>query len=426
MRPGPTSDSATCSRLPRPNGVLRGAAVVAAALVLAVSFPMEVLCWEVQVFGVPGWLAPGVDRTVRAVWGEMGSRRSQEERLRLLDMVCSRLFEGYRVESSYGDDVLTVKLTPLGGGVRSVEGYAGQWRDPVARWLAEDVAVLEDRLLMEARGVPREAFIWGRRYLDEMLGGLCGEMLPGWRAEASLDGEVLRVRLYPSHPMVISLSPRLKSSTLPAMLLDEMRDDAQVGAAAFVGLPVEYLRRRGAEGASYVAGLVESSDYGDRLLVTAQGAMRAAPLGDVEMRVDSRRYVIWAWVAAHAGSDQRSSEGGLHLGRRVKIFPAWDMEAYGEWVVDGRDLSLESRWGLRWQVMRYLWAGAEISYPGGDLFLRINTDLLPDDFYWHVAFGPDGRRRGGLGRRLSEHFSVELYYDSRDQDSLSLKFLNNL
>ncbi|EHM09632.1 hypothetical protein TheveDRAFT_0471 [Thermanaerovibrio velox DSM 12556] len=419
----------TCSSLSfRAWGVslLRGAAALAAALLLALGAPSAAFCADVFVHGVPGWLAEGVSRTVSAVWDEMGERRSVEERLKLLDLVCSRLFEGYAFSSAYRDGGLEVRLRPLERVVWSVDVKAGEWREPVDRWLREDLGALKERLQGEVDGVPGEAFLWGRRYLEVLLASLAREMLPGWRLEASPGRGVLEVRAYPSQPLVLAVNPRMRSSTLPAVLMDRVKDEISMGASAFVGLPVEYLRWKAGEAASYVRGLAESGDREEALCLAAKVDLKPAPLGEMDVRVDSRRYVIWAWVAAHAGSDQRSSEGGLHLGRRVQIFPSWDMEAYGEWVLDGRDLSLESRWGLRWQVMRYLWAGVELSYPGAELFFRVDTELLADDFYWYAAWGDGGRRRGGLGRRVSETFSVELYYDSGDEDSLSLKFLNNL
>ncbi|MCX7829022.1 MAG: hypothetical protein N2315_07450 [Thermanaerothrix sp.] len=405
---------------------LRGAAALAAALLLALLGPSLAFCADVKVKGVPGWLAAGVSRTVSAVWDEMGNRRSVEERLRLLGLVCSRLFEGYDFACDYRDGGLEVRLTPRKVVKWSVEAKASEWREPVRSWLDEDLKRLGARLEGEVEGVPGEAFLWGRRYLEGLLESLALEVLPGWRLEASPKGDLLEVRAYPSQPLVLAVNPRMRSSTLPSVLLERVRDEMAMGVSAFVGLPVEYLRRKAGEAAVYAKGLAESADNGEALRFSAQVDFKPAPLGEMDVRVDSRRYVIWAWVAAHAGSHQRSSEGGLHLGRRIQILPSWDMEAYGEWVLDGRDLSLESRWGLRWQVVRYLWAGVELSYPGEELFFRVGTDLLPDDFYWYAAWGSDGRGRGAFGCRMSENFSVELYYDSKDDDSLSLKFLNNL
>ncbi|ACZ19525.1 hypothetical protein Taci_1294 [Thermanaerovibrio acidaminovorans DSM 6589] len=376
--------------------------------------------------GVPRWLVPSVERTVLAVYREMGTSRPQGERLRILEMVCGRLFEGYRVEASADGDLLKVRLTPLNGRSWRVTAAAGSWREPVSSWIEKDLGDLSSELEPQLQGLPNEAFTWGRRALEELVQEVCSRRMRGFRAVVTPAEGVLNVSLTPGEPLVLALNPRVRSSTLPALVLGEMRDEALTGASAFLGLPVEYLRGRSSQAASHLCRSAESGSLAGRLEVEARAEVRPAPIGELLMELDSRRYVIWGWVAAHALSDGRSSEGGVHLGRKVQLLPSWWMEAYGEWVVDGVDLSVESRWGLKWRILQYLWAGVERTYPGGEWFLRVNTDVLPDDFYLHMAIGDRGGKRIGLGRRLSDHFSVEIRYDSRYDDPVSLMFLSNL
>jgi hypothetical protein len=104
----------------------------------------------------------------------------------------------------------------------------------------------------------------------------------------------------------------------------------------------------------------------------------------------------------------------------------WDLELYGEWVATTNDLSVESRWGARWTAWPDVWIGAEIAYPGENIWYRVwFEEILPRVYLWG-RFNNDGDAVAGIGWRFGGYLAWELYYDSRDEDRICVRLVGNL
>lgn len=102
------------------------------------------------------------------------------------------------------------------------------------------------------------------------------------------------------------------------------------------------------------------------------------------------------------------------------------MEAYGEWLLLANDFTLESRWGLRWSPWKNIMAGVERAFPGNVTWYRLWIDggVKAPYLWWRVD--EDGHHNLGAGYRINPRVSLEIHYDGRDEDKISIKALSDL
>ena len=156
-----------------------------AAALLLVGTPGGCFAQSLRVEGVPEWLTLPARKSLEAVWREIPQDQPASARFRLLSVVASRLFQGYRLEREAGEgtEELRLRLVSLNAPRPwRVEVRPGIWEEPVARWVSEDLEGLGETLAAGLEGVPPEAFAWGDQAFDAWVADLLTPRLPGWRA----------------------------------------------------------------------------------------------------------------------------------------------------------------------------------------------------------------------------------------------------
>lgn len=146
----------------------------------------------------------------------------------------------------------------------------------------------------------------------------------------------------------------------------------------------------------------------------------------MKVNVESRHYTIGAWAALYAGTRDRTGEFGVHLGRKIKIFSRWSMEVYGEGILELQDWDPEGRLGLRWSPWGDVWIGGEWSSKDSMWWGRINIEPRMHKPYVWFRWREDGEYNAAIGYKATEYISLELHYDTRDEDSLGLRLIGNL
>lgn len=389
----------------------------------------------VQVRGLPVWLAPVAERGLSAVWGKIPEGYVQETRERLLRTVASRLFEGYRVDqvgqlSSAG--ALVVALAPEGP-VPAMKAaiVPPSLDDPLDRWFTADSEGLEDEIAHLVAHVPLASLGWGGEALRTAIVGLFSDRLPGWEPSMLIrngNGEpVIEIRVTPAEPFVLAVEPHLDSSSLPVtMIRTDIQEDLFDLTRQVAGVPVPWLERHKEDFQSWVAAGLSDRQLVERLKGQVRVEVSPARITRARVNLESRRYAIWGWIAAYAGTEDRYPELGIHLGRRVQPWSGWEAELYAEGVLTLDDFGLESRWGLRWALAEHLWIGAERVFPDEKWWGRLSFDAGPRNTYAWWRYSEDDDSHFGIGYRLNEHISLELHYDDRDDDAWSIRALGNL
>lgn len=408
-------------------------AVAVLILAAALLFPGPAKA-SVVIEGAPPWLRERMERSAASVWAEIrqGGSASANDGLRLLSLVAERVFAGFDVaDSFYRGEKAVLQLRPQEGTAPwKVEIFTPQLAFPVDGWFREDVSGLGEKIVSHLGHLPVDALSWADGSLKELIDTLCSPRLPGWSASLLVrlekEGPILRVSFVPKPPFVLAVVPRVSSDTLPVMLRSDLNENILRTLSPVVGLPIEWVSVHRGKVEEMAAGSLRQTNIVGNTRSAVEVSFKAAQIAAADAFVDSPKYSVRAWVAAYAGSDTKYPEIGLHMGRKFLPVSGWDMELYGEWILSANDFSLESRWGIRWSPWKNILAGVERAFPGNVTWYRIWIEggVRAPYLWWRIS--EDGDHHVGAGYRLNQRISLEIHYDGRDEDKVSIRALSDL
>jgi len=402
--------------------------LVAAALILQHAAPANA---AVRLEGLPAWLSGAATRSIEAVWKEIDPKQEEAARLAIVRVVAIRLFEGYEVDriGIDGQD-LVLGLKTKSRTEWEVDASYPSLPAPLAGWMEKDWERARGTLRQRLLGLPLEALNWADSALRKEVADILAAELPGWQGSLTVRVEegisTLRVGLVPQQPLVLAVNPRSTSTSLPSLIHTGVKDDLMAGLSPLIGLPVAWVARHEKQVAQWASEQLRDESFVENLKVDIGVVLKPQPVTDVSVRLESRRYTIWAWAAGYAGTSDRFPEAGVHLGRKAQPFPRWEIELYGEALVFLNDWDLETRAGFRWSPWDRIWLGIERAWPDEATWWRLWLDGPVRSPYGWFRGSDDGELSFGVGYRLNENLSIELHYDSRDENPSSVRLVGNL
>lgn len=380
----------------------------------------------------PEWLGNTVRGSMNAVWRElMDGRIDANYAVSALALVASRLFSGYSVQLAENRTVVlrperayhwTVVIVPPLVEERLPEECRG--------WLADDLALIRPRALALLERVPPEALRWSAESFKAQIDAIVAGAMPGWHASLRVQTEganaQLEIKLYPQPPLMLALSLETLSATLPQLLADTMSDKTLEYLSPFTGLPVDWLTRHKDQLLDWLSEKQTQNRWLRALRVKSENEINLKTVTKVTTHVDSTTYNLRSWLSAHAGGDARI-EAGVHLGRFFALTPKLPAEVYAEAVLKLEDWRADGRLGLRFSPLRHFWLGVEGSTEDeSSLWFLMRAEAARSGLYSWLRFSRDDDVQTALGYHLNRYISVELYYDRRHEDRLSLRALSNL
>lgn len=406
------------------------AALFLAATLLFISFP---LYGAVRIEGMPKWMAESAEKSLNAVWNEMDRTIPLAERFSMLVLVGNRLLSGYTIETPHYSDGDVI--------VRALAEDFPQWRIelnnpslpfPANTWFKDDTRQFPDLVHICLENVPVSALAWADMALRREIEAITKEHVPGWDISILVElaeganSPVLRISFVPEQPLVLAVTPSVQSGSLPVAFQTDLKDNLQSGLFPVIGLPVNWVdyHKRDIE-------ILAEQSLADRNIIENSKAkvdvsFRPSQISRADARVESSRYTIQAWAAAYGGTDDRYPELGLHVGRKALPMSGWNVELYGEWILSTNDFDLESRWGARWKIHSRILLGAEVAYPGEELWWRFwFTGHVKQPYVWW-RYSENSKSNMGIGYRINEFLSIELHYDECDDDQWSIRAVGNL
>lgn len=369
-----------------------------------------------------------------AVYEHIPEESSPETKEKLLRMVAERLLTGYDVIGvAFGEDGdVTIRLAasapPPKWEVRLVPPALFP---PVDAWFGSDAEGLEERIRGQITDVPLEAISWGDADLKRVVEGFCSVRFPGWRTSLMIraapdGGASLEISFVPEQPLLLAVSSRISSSSIPVMLHSNLRDDLLKGFAPLIGIPVLWLERHRDDLIALGKEIILEEPIIGRSKVESRIKVETGSVSKMDIALESGRYAAWLWMAVYAGSEGRYPEVGLHFGRRAKPFSGWSVELYTELIMALDNWDLEARFGARWSPWGDVWLGGEWSDADSLWWLRASVEGRPKKPYAWLRYSEQSDINGAIGLRINEHFSIELHYDSRDDDPWNVRALVNL
>ena len=426
-----TSDSGRCSKISRRNVYVTA---VAAALFTLFACGQRADA-SVRIDGIAEWLKESAERSLEAVYDHIPAAEPSGVKEELLRVVADRLLLGYSVEAVVfnASGYVTVKLRPAQA--------APEWEisitppvlsPPVDGWFASDIAGISGEIAALMRNVPLEVLSWGDMDLKRAIEHLSADRIPGWRialmARHKLEGGViLDVSFIPEQPLTLAVTTRINSSSIPAILHSNLERELMKGFAPVIGIPVPWLNKHSKDLASIgrdlllEEALVSSIARADPVVTADTGVV-----SNVEVELESRRYSGQLWMAVYAGAKERYPEVGVHLGRRIRLLPNWDMELYAELILQLDDWTLEKRLGLRWPLWRSVWIGGEWTDMGDIWWARLDYESWAQRPYAWLRYSEKDDVSAAIGYNINDYLSIEVHYDSRFDDKWNLRTLLSL
>lgn len=405
------------------------AALIAAALLV---FSRPASAYSVRAEGVPSWLAAIVERSLSAVAERIPDDQPPESVEKVIGVISQKLFDGYAigpVEVRSGS--ISVRLSLLKPPAEwKVEVQVPQIQEPPLSWIKQDIDGTQKSLDELLSNLPVEALNWCDAGLRDEVSRILDPSLPGWKAALLVYSEneryVMKVSLTPELPMILAVNPTLTSNSLPTLLHQELRDDLMLRSAPYIGLPVAWAKRHEKEINLWTENFLGTRGVVERTSAETNAVFSAGQISQMKVNVESRHYTIAAWAALYAGTRDKTGEVGVHLGRKIKNLTQWDMEIYGEGILELQTWDPEGRFGLRWSPWGDVWMGGEWSTKDDMWWGRIDIEPRMQKPYAWFRLREDGEYNAAIGYRATEYISFELHYDSRDEDSIGLRMLGNL
>ena len=427
-----------CSNRPRVYVKTLGVAAIRFAATLLV-FIMSVFGHvpadaSVRVNGLNEWLTESAERSMEAVYSHISPSEPSGMKHELLMTVANRLLLGYSVDgiTFHGNDEVEIVVSPSSPPPGwEVVITRPNLSPPVDGWFSSDINGMSDTVLSLIQGVPVEALSWGDMSLKNAIEKLSAERIPGWRVALlvryTVEGNmILDISFIPEPPMALSVTTKINSASIQAIIHSNLKDDLIKGFAPVIGVPVHWLDRHKSD-FEVLGREILSEEYLVEVSKTSPAvSANTGVVSNVDVELESRRYSGKLWMAVYAGAEERYPEVGVHLGRRIQLLPRWDMEMYGEFMLQLDDWEVETKLGVRWPLWRNIWLGTEWSGMNDMWWGRLDIESWARRPYAWLRFSEDEDVNAALGYHINDFLSIELHYDSRYEDEWNVRTLLNL
>ncbi len=393
----------------------------------------------------PQWLEASIRGALNAVWRELqGSRLSQRAAVEALALVASRLFPGFRVSLSEEN------RTVAGSRVILVPEEKWTWKatilypesgerlpQPCAEWLKQDIENALKELKHLVEGVPPEALRWSSDSFQASMNSLINSRIPGWRCSAHVQAAdasaELEVKIYPQTPLLLAVAPETLSASMPQLLADRINKKTLEYLSPLTGLPLDWISSHMNEIMKWLGEKQLDNDLLKMVRAGVENDITLRPVTKVTTHVESTRLSLRGWLSVHAGSDA-NLEAGMHLGHYFVIRTGNDRsreraaaEVYSELLMKLEHWRADGRFGFRVSPVDLLWFGLEeTTEDDAHLWYRFWIDGPDKKSYGWLRYSEEDDLEMALGYHLTRYFSLELYYDDRRDDRVSVRALSNL
>lgn len=408
----------------------RAVAFFIAAALVSVPYPVHAED-NIKTVGLPQWLAPVAQRSLSEVWSSMDPQRSLSSRLEMMEIVASRLFDGYKVaDIEIEESCLIMDLVPDKITKWKVQINAPSLRSPADAWFRDDIRGMKDRLIEIVRDVPVDSLSWADVALRRKINDVSEEYVLGWDPSILVNlsdhENELQVRFSGEQPLVLAFKPEIESSSIPVIFRSDLRETMLKDLYVFNGLPVLWLERHKVDLQRFTRQKLLERNTVENSRAEVSVKFEPAQIASVRAEVESQRYSASARLVVPVGAEERYPELHLHLGRIVQPAPFWDLEIYAEFITGANDLDIETRWGAGWKPWKQLWVGAEYSSQEDTFWWKCRYSPSADSPYIWLRYSETDLGIIGAGWPLNQYFSIELNYDERYEDSFNVRIISEL
>ena len=354
--------------------------------------------------------------------------KAKDQYAKVLGDVGDRVFTGY--------DIVAVDLSL--GTATTVTMYTRPWKavmkepqvelvfsgvDPRrAALLKSHLGSLKESLQQLLEGAPQAAGDWAGGLVRRLVKQQLEESLPHFKAAVDLVQEgsktTVQVIIYPVGSLVNNITYSMSSSTIPNLLLVDLKYKYQDYVQQLRGLPLDYVKDHREQLAAELEQQLRQEPLLDRYKLQPQVRLRADKNLQVEVLIDSSKYRLYLEGYGDIGRKRDNLSGRAHLGKLLSSKEELFLEA---------DLALDN---VHWSYgpgYSYTWGKTTLSYqrrfPEEANLYRAVYSLGPQ---WQLRaehFSATDRNEFALGYRIHEFLRAEYVYGGRES---YLRLIGNL
>ncbi|MBO5244761.1 MAG: hypothetical protein J6B02_01535 [Selenomonadales bacterium] len=343
--------------------------------------------------------------------------------------VFDRILVGYSVETASlraGETTcITVRVSPWGDTIRSVRvetDFAGL-SPSVADFVRSHVGSYEKTIESILLGLSVDSIDWATSVAKRTVNEQMAEDLPEFKAGFEVTGgrdTVIRLTFLPQGDIVKTVAVDLESTTIPHLVLWELRPKLETIAGDLVGLPVSYVARHQQFLCEEAVREVERKyPFIKKHGIVIVPTMNVGTKTDINLRVETTKYRIALESYLEMDKDDNNAKFKLHAGRYINA----RQEAFLDVEFSPGDIRWEFLPGWSYHANEKTWLGIKYNLNRGDewLFLeeavgkrwKLRAELCPRS----------GESEIGLRYRLYDLFSLE--YVIREGDKW-IRLIGNL
>jgi len=317
-----------------------------------------------------------------------------------------------------GPEVESVKVE-----VSLQEGIHHDWKKLVIEKLEDFEKTISGNL----QAIPVNSARWSTDLIKESIEESLdpGEKFPGFETEIDVEidtNAVVEISLKPSSPTIKVVFAKMRSQTIPAVLMERIKFDFAREVELLIGVPVEFA----AANENYITekymAFLEAHSYSRMLALEFSMRMSFSERMVVSVMAESEKYSGFARVKISLGKTGRNPDAEGHLG----IFPIKDTEVFSEFNFMPGPIDLQLNFGVGRRFKNLYVAGGRNILDGLDR-VWVNYQITEDFMISgekNVVDNHDERFEGSITFKAHDFFSIEVVADF--QTDVWLRFIANL
>lgn len=350
---------------------------------------------------------------------EIEAHRTEYERI--VRDVFDRILVGYAVEKvaiSAGEETrVSVRVSPWGDTIRSVRvetDFAGL-SPSVAAFVKDHVSDYEKTIESILLGLSVDSIDWATGVAKRVVNEQLAEDLPEFKAGFEVTGgrdTVIRLTFLPQGDIVKTIAVDLESTTIPHLVLWELRPKLENIASDLVGLPVSYVARHQQFLCEQAVKEVEAKyPFIKKHGIVIEPTMNVGTKTDIDLRVETTKYRFALESYLEMDKDDNNAKFKLHAGKYINK----RQETFLDVEFTPGDIRWEFLPGWSYHANEKTWLGIKYSINEGDEWLFLE-EAVGDRWKVRAELCPrNGQSEIGLRYRLYDFFSLEYVIQEDDK-----------
>jgi len=401
-------------------------AVAYFAVVFFLLMPSE--SHAISIKGMPKWVATTAIRSVEAVWNEIKLSIPKEEQESTLIIVIKQLFQGYEINEIKRvnvDDLEVLFINTGDSSNWSVEINYPQLREPTDEWFSKDIEGIDKDILSLINTIPIEALSWMDTALREQIKSLVEERASGWDfsiiVRLSNESKLMQISFSPLQPYVLSITPSVTSNALPVMFHSDLSAKLVTDMSPIIGIPVSWAKQHEEDISQLAVSKLEDRNAVANIHASVSAKFTPEQVSKLDTSIDSEVFFFSLKLAGYAGVRDRPPELWLTAGWKTYNFTNLPLDLYSESYITLDEFKFHTRLGGRFEVHEGVMIGAEMAFPGDNIWFRLWWDDRRRKPYFWWRWNTDLGHNFALGVRVRDDLALELHYDETFRDKLSLR-----